>query len=135
MLDLEAIKKRAEAANKGPWTWGDYPDIDNRPCPSLVGAHGYGVLSCDGEANGPTEANAAFIAHAREDVPGLVAEVERLRAAIRALGDHVYTLQDGLKWLEEECNSNTGEAGHVLCCLVSMVSREGPKGLPGRVTP
>ena len=37
------------------------------------------------DIDGDREANAAFIAHAREDVPALVAEVRRLRTENAAL--------------------------------------------------
>ena len=81
MLDLEPIKARYEAATPGPlWRWDTYPSADDgRPCPSLIGAHGYGILSCDGEMNGPKMADADLIANAPTDIAALIAEVERLR--------------------------------------------------------
>ena len=61
-LDLPSILARAEAATPGPWTF----DID---------AFGGGRLAA-------TEADHAFILHARTDIPALCAEVARLRAAL-----------------------------------------------------
>lgn len=55
------------------------------------------------------------------------AEVDRLRAGIRTLGDHLYTLQGGLVWLREEANQDISEASSALCCVVSMVGRDGPR--------
>ncbi|MFU8688418.1 hypothetical protein ACNA6I_01170 [Rossellomorea sp. FS2] len=75
-IDLNAIKKRAEAATEGPWY---YTEIDRyHISPDIE----------DGAeiAEAYAEHNAVFIAHARQDVPALIelvaqkqAEVERLR--------------------------------------------------------
>ena len=72
-IDLEAIKARAEAATPEPWVWeifssaygGEWVvfDLTDRV-----------VASCSG-GWGP---DARFIGSAREDVPALVAEIERL---------------------------------------------------------
>ena len=58
----------------GPWEWSDkYRTSDNkRNTWSLLGKDGYGILSCDGDANSPQslgasgEANARLIAAAPE---------------------------------------------------------------------
>lgn len=76
-LDLDAIKARAEAATEGPWEahaldgfeWsvdriGDNDDDSGNEVATVW----------------VTGADAAFIAHARTDVPMLLAELERLRA-------------------------------------------------------
>jgi len=63
---LRAIKERCERATPGPWWWDDRGDV-------------YG--SKDGNtwiAGFRRELDAEFAAHARDDVPALVAEVERL---------------------------------------------------------
>lgn len=82
-IDLDAIEARAKAATEGPWE-----------------SHGQGVRAVasvafcsDGFAysvRGPQQRisghdatqNACFIAHAREDVPALTAEVRALRAQL-----------------------------------------------------
>jgi hypothetical protein len=77
-LDLEAIKARAEAATPGPWKlWGMSVQSDR---------HGTGEVDYSQTIaqtldpdRGLRTFNAQFIAHAREDVPALVVEVERLR--------------------------------------------------------
>ena len=87
-LDLDAIKARAAAATEGPWEWDD-PTISqhwSRPAPWAtvvdddVRCGGY----CYGGSSDPIKsaADGEFIAHAREDVPALVAEVERLRSQL-----------------------------------------------------
>lgn len=73
-LDLAAIKARCEAAWPEPWAGTS----------EAVGYYDGGrwftlarMLAWEGtRVDGP---NAEFIAHARSDVPALVAEVERLR--------------------------------------------------------
>jgi hypothetical protein len=65
-IDLEAIRRRADAATPGPWQrslnilWGKILDIEPE------------IAFCT------TVNDTEFIAHAREDVPALLDEVERL---------------------------------------------------------
>jgi hypothetical protein len=91
-LDLDAIRARAEAATEGPWhrvgksIQADVPLSDDGPSTTKwnttvvcsVGAWGSGR---------PTGEDAEFIAHARTDVPALLAEVERLQCLVRDLSD------------------------------------------------
>jgi hypothetical protein len=75
--ELDAIEARAKAATKGPWT-----SVDS--CYLCGGVH------VDGSENNPvehgggyaTKEDLSFIAHARSDVPALVAEVRRLQALL-----------------------------------------------------
>lgn len=107
--ELDAIERRAAAATRGPWRHDSFPsgteyvhmrNASSKDGPRIlgpdhsdqdghVGAHmslhnvpAFEALT--GETEGQLErekcANAEFIAHAREDVPRLVAEVRRLRA-------------------------------------------------------
>lgn len=94
-LDLAPIKARAEAATPGPW----------KDDGEIIGP-GFGIAQTwdkheDDFAN--AEANSEFIAHARQDIPALVAEVERLRAVISdreaardAMEDLSLKLREGL---------------------------------------
>ena len=72
MLDLEPIKARCEQATKGPWFQGPHyrADVDSP----------FGCIRACCWSGPQAIADAEFIAHAREDVPALIAEVERLRA-------------------------------------------------------
>ena len=92
---LEEIKKRAKAATKGPWAnyervkhiardqnGGlairlDVPDESGEEWEPLW--DGYDMLF-------PCSEDVDFIAHARTDIPELLAELERLRAWIEAFG-------------------------------------------------
>lgn len=70
MLDLQPIKDRLCAASQGPWAF---------------------------QGHAP---DAAFLNHAREDLTALVAEVERLRGAIKAhrsMGGFAH-LRDQILW-------------------------------------
>lgn len=63
--DLAAIEERCSAATDGPWRHD-----------------GFQLVYCDelGDIANATSNDAAFIAHARSDVPALLAEVRRLQA-------------------------------------------------------
>ena len=79
MSDLEAIKARSEAASPGPWEGQAYRVYmgDRVMGDRIVAAcwRPWGPVTGDASI----EADVEFIAHARTDVPALVAEVERLR--------------------------------------------------------
>ena len=87
--ELREIEARADAASVGPWRTnyelgGQPPDWNGWVWRDDGTWNGYGTeleLICGSQ----TDANATFIAHAREDVPALVAEVRRLRAAFDAI--------------------------------------------------
>jgi hypothetical protein len=69
---LAEIRKRAEAATDGPWTV-------SFPGAKVINAYGIGVDNFDEDAE--------FIAHAREDVPKLLAEIGRLKEALVDIAD------------------------------------------------
>ncbi len=88
--ELEAIKARCEAATPGPWEFyegGTYVmrlveetnHLVTCVCDVLLDPEVRGK-----RPRGTSSANGAFIAHARTDVPALVAEVERLRTLFDA---------------------------------------------------
>lgn len=73
--ELDAIEQRANAATPGPWRSVEVDD----PYVALMlesGAEGWPAA---------TDADRAFIAAARSDVPALVAEVRRLRSGALAI--------------------------------------------------
>ena len=75
MIDLDAIKARCEAATPGPWEVNGSPHDRHI---ATVGRHHITKPDRAGRSAHNDEI-AKFIAHARTDVPALVAEVERLR--------------------------------------------------------
>ncbi len=86
-LDLDAIEARVNAATPGPWWVEQVGDFgDKSAVIECVRWRGY-LNTLHLVEDTPT---AEFIAHAREDVPALVAEVRSLRAkvaAVEALAD------------------------------------------------
>jgi len=93
--DLAAIKARCEAATSGPWCFPNsmkwmrqifrQADVDKvahpqSGCPdhALATVH----LQYCKDHSYPWEANAAFIAHAREDLPRLLARLEEMQTVL-----------------------------------------------------
>lgn len=96
-LDLGPIKERAERATKGPWlsSWTNpLPHLEGQLDDTIVYSTDatiqekdrcvVGTLWYDGPNAACKQNDANFIAHARADIPALVAEVEALRAALGA---------------------------------------------------
>ena len=87
--ELEAIKRRCDAATAGPWRV----------------EHGINVICADGKtATGATgtdaeywhnrdKSNAEFIAHARTDIPNLIEEIEKLQEQVSELRRKLYEVQ------------------------------------------
>lgn len=99
--ELAAIEARLAATTRGPWRscWDDaangdghsdaydwpaiYHPIDGvKPVDLPHEAQVVSVMYYDGTLVGCREPDAAFIAHAREDVPALLAEVRRLQTLL-----------------------------------------------------
>ena len=74
---LNQIKARYEAATEGPWTIG-YNNPSGCPVvsPNVVSCNTAVIASVRGLVTKP---NTAFIAHARQDLPDCLAEIERLQ--------------------------------------------------------
>ena len=84
--DLESIKERAETATPGPWcVAGSERDY-------VIAKHGDSercsdnpVIYADDDCLHGRKEDAAFIAHARVDIPQLIDEVYRLRAMMQGV--------------------------------------------------
>ena len=73
MIDIEAIKVREQAATPGPWETCKHS--------GRWAVFGYSKTSARDEKLTvmlPRKADAEFIAHARQDIPVLLSEIERL---------------------------------------------------------
>jgi len=82
-LDLAAIRARADAATPAPWKlWGMSVLADPVGDSNLDTAIHVANTSYRNAQGHPRTNDADFIAHARSDVPALLAEVARLRAII-----------------------------------------------------
>lgn len=81
--ELAAIEARAKRATEGPWTIKSVWTDKHSGADEVSGANGQSVCLCDehdGGYNPNTQRNVDFIAHARTDIPALIAEIRRLRA-------------------------------------------------------
>jgi hypothetical protein len=101
-LDLDAIEARAEAATEGPWQYDGMPLREDAEYGHIVTGGGtpgsmreHQICWVGETLNLRAPEDAEFIAHARVDVPALLAEVERLRAAVRQAFDAVDWNSDG----------------------------------------
>ncbi|MGW4114794.1 hypothetical protein ACWEFJ_28300 [Actinosynnema sp. NPDC004786] len=117
---LAEIQARADAATPGPWMVDHAAAVREVPGWHVaVGAPapaGFTVVALTGTAGAGAHErsvpDAEFIAHARDDVPVLLAEVAQLRArldAVRAL--HVHTRNDNwyigpkVLWMCSQCGA------------------------------
>jgi hypothetical protein len=81
--EMTAIKVRCDAATPGPWR--SYVEGRDHSSGSDFIMTGEGdSRGKDIELSGATTADQDFIAHARQDLPRLVNEVERLRRILEA---------------------------------------------------
>lgn len=96
--DLDEIKKRADAATPGPWEKDLFKDtyiriVTRDELPETInGIAGIGHM----EAGPEVEADAEFIAHARQDVPALLAYIEWLEDQNQSLHDTIEVAADAL---------------------------------------
>lgn len=84
---LEAIRKRAEKATKGPWAHA------NSIVCTMYDGYEIADVSC---GENPSE-DAEFIMNARTDIPKLLAEVERYKEVernLREITDRAYVTSD-----------------------------------------
>lgn len=96
--ELKEIEARANAAFRAPWTYANFEVqcghlCDDADCSKCGGDDVFDVVRIESPEEYPdgqvvadvpgleefAESNGKFIAHAREDVPKLIAEVRRLR--------------------------------------------------------
>lgn len=101
--ELQGVRERAEKATSGPWAGPLYePDLPDRGWwigNGKVGMAEHAIGVTVPALNRNAEADAKFIAHAREDVPALVAEVERLSRDVADLRDLATQRYDRLREL------------------------------------
>lgn len=88
-LDLDAIEARCETAQPGPWTVDG--SMNNRHV-ATVGRHYIRTANRDGRSAHNSQ-TAEFIAHARTDVPALVAACRQLAVLVHDLRDEVEALR------------------------------------------
>lgn len=117
--ELKAIRERWEAATAGPWEvrrGGNFTDFGMRGFNDFCEKNSHSAtelklgstrVGFNVEADlGRSQDDAEFIAHAITDVPALLAEVERLRAAMR----HAVNEMRWVPELARPCVGNTNVA-------------------------
>jgi len=92
---LNAIKERVAKATPGPWEY----DEEERGIWNKGGFNYLGTVTL-------SHNSAEFIAHAREDVPALVAEVEYLRGMLRDTRKIVRQKVKEVKTLQNACKNH-----------------------------
>ena len=100
--ERQAIRERCEAAAAGPWTVSYGKCYELPHVESTEGTVCFPTISDDGEGGEWCNSHAEFIAHARTDVPALLAEVERLRAELQKAVDEATEL----RWKRESENNS-----------------------------
>jgi hypothetical protein len=73
-IEIAQMRARCDAATPGPWL----ARIERRE--GFSGSDFIETNAQDIELLGATEADYDFIAHARQDIPALLAEIDRLRS-------------------------------------------------------
>lgn len=99
------IRARVDATTSGPWTVRDLYVI----APGDVHIADFEWLADGDEEWAEFQANAVFVAAARQDVPALVDEVEQLRAALAEV--KLRTVQRDLSRLAHTALYGTKEGG------------------------
>jgi hypothetical protein len=77
--ELESIRQRCENATRGPWR-SFVEGRDHTSGSSFIMTGNDGRRGYDIELSGATIADQDFIAHARQDIPLLLAEIVRLKS-------------------------------------------------------
>ena len=137
-VDLDAIKAREAAATKGPWTLRFHvrSSDPNEHDEWIVVFEALTGSSWADDSTLMDRPDAQFIAHARQDIPALLAEVNRLRSALSSRAPETDTQQQltAERLAHEEtlrrlaAISNVHEtAAKALASRASAPTEEGPK--------
>lgn len=96
---LAEIEARAQAATEGPWRVQSVRRADNEIGVFVAYVGSLAVLA--NEPNKSEQEDATFVAHARTDIPDLLAEVRRLRAVLAEIAN-----PDGVSDLNHKADVN-----------------------------
>ena len=91
--ELAAMREREQAATPGPWAANESQFSSHEKISDwyVAGGKGGGVVQIVGRWNQDDKADALFIAHAREDIPRLLARIDELEVDLslaQSLGFH-----------------------------------------------
>lgn len=84
---LQEIRERLESVAQwsAPWTYLSWTESDGESCVMCRGIELLDLVSCNGLTADDDEMIGRFVANVRQDVPDLLAEVERLRKEVTVL--------------------------------------------------
>ena len=108
--DLNAIEARVNAATPGGWVvHSDDFDLEVRQDPT-VDKEGWGHITIATCIQDAQDNDAEFIAHARQDVPDLIAYARELEARVAELESENWVLQFSIRRMESlGYNSGLGD--------------------------
>lgn len=121
--ELATIEALANAATPGPWRVDRGDVVADEPCVGVVG-----IAEVMGARE---EADATFIAAARQAVPALVAEARRLRAELAELSDESDTNEAHAQQAEEQ---RQAERAAVVAEIVAELESARAENLPSSTT-
>lgn len=113
---LDEIEARADAATEGPWKVDEYEALDVWSPAGLVSS----AAPVKTDERKP-EADAEFVAHARSDVPALVAEVRRLRSLGADLARLMSEWSEGRPTVKRTLADRLNETRDVLARAADLV--------------
>lgn len=115
-INIAAVRKRAAAATPGPWLIGSKFGAGNLGSSAAVISGKLPPIKLDPHRNGASDA--AFIAHARQDVPALLAELDRAMDGWRAAVDHAARIE---KELARQRDGHAGNAAQLVSAFESLI--------------
>lgn len=120
-LDLEAIEARANAATEGPWEVERWEDFGGTPSFSIPDVERFRDLRNSVDF-GVDKDTATFVAHARTDIPALVAALRAAETKLAAIHNlaQLWTASDNVDDLHTRV-TNRAYAG----VLLDVLHREG----------
>lgn len=138
--NLTAIRQRAEAALIGPWENDELLEISGPGAVAVAQVRGPDDFPClDEDADidalqQEAEATAAFIAHARQDIPDLldrIADLERAlvaaRTALERIGRTNNLTRAGGESADKRCSVNYGGESAAFTCLDKLAQAKDPE--------
>ena len=109
--ELKAIRQRCDAATEGPWERynNEVCNIRGKGTSCIVSTHRWGAgryrdhLKCHGDLpEQEHQDNCDFVAHARQDIPDLLDEIERLEKLLKIItGDNKDSWPKRVECIEE----------------------------------
>jgi hypothetical protein len=131
----QEIREREQAATVGPWERSDEPDGGHRVCQieagvcvcclGLMGNYDYENTRWSTATVETWRADAEFVAHARDDIPYLLARVAQLEAALHEVADYNPPIKNLDDWHVSVALYATRVAREALTTMPALAETEG----------